>query len=136
MRVFFDNCTSPTLAETIDGFTRHRSHRAVHIRDLPCGRHATDLDWITYLSGTGDNWLVVTGDGRIQKNRAERLAFRQAGLKGFVLASAYQRTPLHQQASFLIWRWLDVEDLVRLTAPPFLFELPMSRTSRIRALSV
>lgn len=136
MRAFFDNCTSPTLAATIDGFVRHRAHGAVHIRDLPCGRHATDIEWIQYLASTGDDWLVITGDGRIQKNRAERLAFRQAGLRGFVLAPAYQKTPLHHQASFLLWRWLDVEDLIRLTAAPFLFELPMSRTSQIRALSL
>lgn len=110
--MFFDNCTTPVLAETLDGYLRHRGDSASHIRDLSCGRHAADLDWMAYLAGTGDDWLVVTGDKRIHNNKAERAAFRQAGLKGLVLAAGYQKTPIHQQASFLIWRWPDIDGLL------------------------
>jgi hypothetical protein len=133
LRVFLDNCTSPVLAATLDGFLAHLGHGAVHIRDLPCGRSAPDTEWMRHLSQTGDDWLVITGDGRIQRNRAERIAFRQAGLKGLVLAPAYQKTPLHQQASLLLWRWPDIAGLLRF-APPFLFELPMSRSGGLRPL--
>ncbi|MCJ2127383.1 hypothetical protein [Methylobacterium sp. E-045] len=135
MRVFFDNCTSPVLAETLDGYLSHRKSSASHIRDLACGRHASDLEWMSYLAGTGDDWLVITGDGRIKDNKAERAAFRQAGLKGLVLAPAYQKTPINQQASFLMWRWPDIDILLRL-APPFLFEIPMNRHSGIKQLPV
>jgi len=82
----------------------------------------------------GDTWIVFTGDLRIQRNPAERMAFRQARLRGFVFAPAYQKTPLNQQASFLLWRWPDIEQLTTLTAAPFLFELPMSKSSQIRQL--
>lgn len=133
--MFFDNCTTPVLAETLDGYLRYREGSASHIRDLPCGRHAPDLEWMAYLAGTGDDWLVVSGDGRIQRNKAERVAYRQAGLKGFVLASGYQKTPIHQQASFLIWRWPEIDDLLKL-APPFLFEIPMHRHAGFRQLPV
>lgn len=133
IRVFFDNCTSPVLAETIGGYVKHLGQRADHIRDLPCGRHAADIEWITFLAGTGDEWLIVSGGGRIQKNKAERAAFRKAGLKGIVLAPAYQRTPINQQASFLIWRWPEILSL-RKFAPPFLFEVPMRHASGIRQL--
>lgn len=136
MRVFFDNCTTPVLAETLNGYLRHRDDSASHIRDLPCGRHAADLEWMAYLAGTGDDWLVVTGDRRIQKNKAERAAFRQAGLKGFVLASGYQKTPIHQQASFLIWRWPDINGLLKTLEPPFLFEIPMHRQAGFKQLPV
>lgn len=134
MKVFFDNCTTPVLAETLDGYLRHRREGALHIRDLPCGRHASDLAWMAYLAGTSDDWLVVTGDRRIQKNKAERAAFRQAGLKGFVLAPGYQSTPINRQASFLIWRWPDIDGLLRSLEPPFLFEIPMHRQAGFRQL--
>ena len=134
MRIFFDNCTSPVLATTLNGFVLHRGHSADHIRDLPCGRSAPDVVWIDYLRQSGDDWLVVTGDLRIQRNPAERRAFRNAGLKGLVLANAYQSTPLNRQASFLLWRWLDIEALTRIARAPFLFELPITRTSRLRSL--
>jgi hypothetical protein len=88
------------------------------------------------LSSDANDWLVITGDGRIQKNAAERLAYRQASLRGLVLAPSYQKTPLNQTASFLIWRWPDIEKLMDLTSAPSLFELPMHRSARIRTLPV
>ncbi|MBA1158926.1 hypothetical protein [Microvirga mediterraneensis] len=135
MKVFFDNCTSPTLATTVDGFVQHYGHSASHIKDLPCGRNAKDVEWIKMLGeDKSETWIIVTGDTRIQKNPAERAAFRQAHLRGFVLAPAYQKTPLNQQASFLLWRWPDIEQFVKLTSAPFLFEVPMSKSSRIKQL--
>jgi hypothetical protein len=80
------------------------------------------------------DWIVFTGDIRIQRNPPERHAFRQAMLKGFALQPAYQKTPMHQIASFLLWRWPEIEHFANLTAAPFLFEVPMNRSSRIRSL--
>lgn len=136
MKLFFDNCTSPTLAATIGGFLKHLNHDAIHIKDAPCGRHAKDSEWIAMLGNEREDWVVVTGDGRIAKNHAERVAFRQASLKGFVLARAYQATPIHQQAAFLLWRWPDIEKLTTLTAAPFLFELPMNRSAKMKQIPV
>lgn len=134
MKVFVDNCLSPTLASTLDGYLRHTGSEAVHIADAPCGRHASDLEWIAWLRVGGSDWLVLTGDTRIRRNRAERAAFRQAGLRAIVLAPGYQKVPVNQQASFVLWRWPDVEAIVRLTAAPFMFELPLNKASRIRQM--
>jgi hypothetical protein len=78
--------------------------------------------------------MVVTGDDRIRKNKAERAAFHAAELSGFVLAPAYQKTPINQVASFLLWRWPEMEQLFGLITGPALHELPMSRSSKIRQL--
>ena len=134
MKVFFDNCTSPVLATTLDGYVRHLGHAAHHIRTLPCGANASDVEWIDMLLRSGDEWIVITGDGRLQRNKAERAAFRQAALKGFVLAPAYQKTPLHQTAAILVWRWPEMEHLIRLVAAPALHELPINRRARFTAL--
>jgi hypothetical protein len=104
LKVFFDNCTSPVLASTLDGFIRHRGHSAHHIRTLPCGASADDI------------------------------AFRQMMLKGFALSPAYQRTPIQEVASLLIWRWLQMEELMSLVAAPALYELPISRAAKFRPL--
>ena len=79
-------------------------------------------------------WMVVTGDDRIRKNKAERAAYRSAELSGFVLAAAYQKTPIHQVASFLLWRWPEMEQLFTLVGGAALYELPMSRSSKIEPL--
>lgn len=133
MRIFFDNCTSYVLAATMNGYVGHLGHGAVHIRDLPCGPHASDVGWIASLQASEEDWLVFTGDLRIQRNRANRQAFRQANLKGIALAPGYQSHPVNQQASLLLWRWPEIEDTIRRFRPPFLFELPIGRTSGLRA---
>lgn len=51
-----------------------------------------------------------------------------------MLSPAYHKTPTHQVASFLLWRWPGIEQLARLTAALFLFELPMHRSSRLKQL--
>lgn len=86
------------------------------------------------LRAENADWVVITGDLRIQRNRAERLAFRQANLRGFLLGAAYHKTPMHKATSLFIWRWPDIEQLLALTASPFLFEIPISRSGRIRPL--
>lgn len=108
MNVLFDNCTAPVLATTPNGFISCYGHRAVHIKDidgLAKGRSSTDLEWISHLQRRPEQWVFVTGDGRVLKNAAERAALRSAGLHGFVLAPAYQKTPLNQVAALIVWRW-------------------------------
>ncbi|MCO6188116.1 hypothetical protein [Rhizobium sp. L1K21] len=112
MNVFFDNCASPKLASTLDGFIRHEGHKAAHIRDLrdlPSGRHSSDIEWISYLARSNEKWIFISADAQILRNAAERAALRTAGLHGFVMAAGFQKTPLHQVASLLIWRWPDIQ---------------------------
>ena len=86
------------------------------------------------LSRSKEDWIVITGDGRIERNRAERAAFRQAMLKGFVLSPAYQKTQIHHTAAILIWRWPEMENLLQSVAAPALFELPINRSARFKPL--
>jgi hypothetical protein len=82
------------------------------------------------------DWVVITGDHRIRKNRAERAAWIRANLKGFVLAKSYQKTPINQCASILLWRWPEMEQFIRLAAPGSMFELPINRRSGFVSLTV
>lgn len=86
------------------------------------------------LRDSREVWLIITGDGRIQKNRAERVAFRQAKLRGYVLAPGYQKTPINQQAALLIWRWPEMEAFISHVSGGSLFELPMSKSGKFKSL--
>lgn len=137
MNIFFDNCTPPVLASTLDGFVREFGHRATHIKDLSGlkdGRHASDLAWIERLKSDEKVWIFITADMRVLKNPAERAALRSAGLHGFVLAPAYQKAPFHEQASTLVWKWEKIAELVALTRPPAMFEIPIQRGTKLRPL--
>lgn len=135
MNILFDNCTSPVMASTLHGFIRSDGHHALHIRDLPLS-HPTDIEWINYLAGTKQEWLVITGDQRIRKNRAEAQAFRNASLRGVILASSYQRTPMHRCCSVIVYQWPNLFDTVKKFEPPFMIEMSINYNGRFKQLSV
>ncbi|WP_421996657.1 hypothetical protein [Reyranella sp.] len=137
MKVFFDNNTAPAVASTLDGFIRHSGHQALHIKDvpgLPNGRHTADVDWLNHLKNDTDAWCFITGDARLHKNPAERQALRSAGLHGFVLAPAYQKTPLHQIAASILWKWPEMLELMNLLTPPSLHVLPIGKSTKLSSL--
>jgi hypothetical protein len=137
VNVLFDNCTAPVLATTLDGFITHEGHRAYHLKDVPGlkgGRHAADIDWIEHLRTHNQVWIFISGDGRLLKNPAERAALRSAGLHGFVLAAAYQKTPLHQVAATLVWKWPEIVKVTQLVAPPAIHEISIRKGGRLKAL--
>lgn len=140
MRVFFDNCTSPVLAEVLNAYIRTDGSAARHIREMADYgfRHDTaDIEWIERLnSDRPADWIVITSDAQIRRNKANRTAWLRAGLKGFVLAAGFQKTPMNQVVSTLIWRWPEMEGFIKSAAPRSLFELPVKRSSGFKALTV
>lgn len=140
MRIFFDNCTSPVLAEVLNAYIRTEGGVARHVRDMADYgfRHDTpDIDWIERLhQDRPADWVVLTNDLRISRNKANRAAWLRSGLKGFVLASGFQKTPMNQIASTLLWRWPEMENFIKSAAPGSLFELPVKRSSGFKALTV
>ncbi|MDP3896606.1 MAG: hypothetical protein Q8Q62_08015 [Mesorhizobium sp.] len=135
MNVLFDNCTSPVMASTLDGFIRHAGHRAFHLRDLPLS-DPQDIEWIGYLAATRDVWLVITGDQNIRKNKAEAQAFRRANLRGVVLAPAYQKTPLNRCCAVVVDQWPTLYDTVSRFDPPFMLEMGINFRGNFRQVSV
>ncbi|MDN2584103.1 hypothetical protein [Aquibium sp. ELW1220] len=135
MKVLFDNCTSPVMASTLDGFIRSSGHCAIHVRQLPLS-DPKDIEWIEHISATGEEWLVFTGDQKIRKNRAEAEAFRQARLRGVVLAPAYQKTPMNRCCAVIVDQWPRLLETIERFDPPFMFELSINFTGRFKQLFV
>ncbi|MCB1385138.1 MAG: hypothetical protein KDJ80_04285 [Nitratireductor sp.] len=137
MNVLFDNCTAPLMASTLDGFISHYQHRAFHIKDisdLPKGRHSSDIEWIEHLRQAPEEWIFISGDHRIRKNPAEKAAFKKAGLHGFVLAPAYQKSPMHQIAATIIWKWPEVLQVTNLLSAPSMHEIPIGKNTKLKQL--
>lgn len=84
----------------------------------------TDIEWINRLRDDPDDWIVVTADIRIQKNKAERAAFRAARLRGIVLAPSFSKQGMGQACGRLVMRWDAVQAQIMSFQPPVLVELP------------
>ena len=132
MNVFFDNCTSPRMARTLAGYLGDNS-RVVHARDIEL-HDKPDIEWIRFLTQSNEDWLIVTGDGRLRKNRVEREAYRRAGLRGVVLAPAYQKTPVGRCCGILVAKWDDLVDFTGRIEPPYLVEVSINLQPRFKLL--
>jgi hypothetical protein len=60
----------------------------------------------------------------------------KAGLKAFVLAPVYQKTPINQSASVLFWRWPQMKTFIEQAAPGSMFELSINRRTGFVPLAV
>jgi len=73
MRFFFDRNMSPRLAAMINIYERDHSiiHHDEDGRFTPL---TTDIEWITTLARDDPPWIVLSGDGRILRNKVELAA--------------------------------------------------------------
>jgi hypothetical protein len=98
-------------------------HEIVHLRQR-FGPKVKDLEWISTLSAEG-NWVIISGDRRIAKNKAEQQAFKASRLVGFFLSSGLQKAKLTKQMERLMALWETVEKQAKLVSGGAMFELQM-----------
>ena len=137
MKVFFDNCTAPVLATTLNGFISNWGHEACHIRDmtgLSKGRSSPDVEWIDFLHRGPERWMFVSADFRVLKNPAERRALRRAGLHGFIMARGFAKMPMHQRAAALILKWPEMLQVTEILAAPTMHEIPVRAGGKLSSL--
>ena len=121
------------MARTLGGYLSGQAIEVFHARDLDL-HDKPDVEWISHVASTADDWLVFTGDGRIRKNRAEREAYRRARLKGVVLAPSYQKTPMGKCCGMVVINWDSLVDFTNKIVPPYLVELSMNQTKKYKLL--
>jgi hypothetical protein len=98
-------------------------HEIVALRDkFP--PNIKDVDLIAELSKQGD-WIFISGDRRITRNRAERNAFQNSKLIGMFLSSGLYKSTVLKQAERLIVLWPVIETVAGSVSGGAMFELPM-----------
>jgi hypothetical protein len=107
MRFFFDRCMSIRLARMVSAFDAEHTIRH-HDEDSRFHAETPDAEWIAALAGEADPWVVLSGDGRILKNKVERAALLSANLKFFCMGKAWMAMRLHEYAWKFIKVWPDI----------------------------
>lgn len=100
MKFFFDHNMSPAMARAFRELFK-KEHEIIFLAErFP--RDISDIDWIAELSKEGQ-WVVISGDRRITRNRAEYHAFRNSNLIGLFLSEECTKRPsLSRWSAF--WR--------------------------------
>jgi hypothetical protein len=123
MKVLIDENLSPALARALNELFSGE-HQVEHIRKK-FQPGVKDVEWITALSQEG-RWVVISGDRRITKVKAEYNAFRNSRLIGFFLSPGLKKAKVTKQMQRILALWDDMEALARHVAGGAMFELPMS----------
>ena len=130
MKVVLDENLAPALARALDALFKGE-HKVIHLRER-FGRGITDQQWIADLS-QDSQWIVISGDRRITRNRAEYQAFRNSRLIGFFLSKGLYKAKLAKQMERMLAMWDNIIALASSVEGSAMFELPM-KGSRARQL--
>lgn len=130
MKVMVDENLPPALAKALSALFAGK-HEIVHLR-ARFGPAVKDSDWIRNLSAEG-NWIIISGDRRIAKNKAEQLVFRSSKLIGFFLAPGLQKAKLTKQMERLMALWETIEKQAELVGGGAMFELPI-KSSKLKQI--
>ncbi|RYD94134.1 MAG: hypothetical protein EOP50_10005 [Sphingobacteriales bacterium] len=130
MRVLFDHNLSPAMARALQELFKHQ-HEIKALRDK-FNPNISDIAWITELSREG-RWIIISGDRRITKNRAEHTAFASSKLIGMFLAPGLYKSPVIKQTERLLALWSNIETVSNTVEGGAMFELAIS-SSKLRQL--
>lgn len=125
MKFFFDNNISPRTARALHALVEPR-HQCIHLREK-FRSDIRDEEWIHSLAEEG-GWIVISGDYKILKRKAEKLALDQAGLTVFFLKRGWTKSTslkLEQLTGKLLLRWSEIARLAESALPGQAFDVPL-----------
>jgi hypothetical protein len=125
LKWLIDENLPPALAHALDALFKDE-HQIVHLRER-FGPGVTDIEWITTLGREG-RWIVISGDLRITKVKAEYFAFRASRLVGFFLSPSLKKADVAKQMERILALWDNMSVIAEAVDRGAMFELPMKST--------
>jgi hypothetical protein len=122
VKVALDENLPPALAHALCALLLPEGGEAISIPER-FGRGIHDVDWMGRLREEG-GWGFITTDRRLRTRPHERLALRQSGLVGFVLAKGWNQERYWPKAAGIIRWWPVMAETLATASPPALFEVP------------
>ena len=103
MKFFLDNCIAPVYAEALNILAKKQGYPIVHLREkFPPS--TKDPAWIRALADEGE-WIIVSGDPRISRGKAEREAWHESRLTAFFFGSGWSSRSYWNQAEDIVHWW-------------------------------
>jgi hypothetical protein len=122
MNFFFDRCMSCRLARAIQALEEHHTSRA-HDDDERFNEHTPDTEWLESLGRDGLDWIVLSADARILRNKVERQALREANLTFFCMGHSWSGMNLDDYAWKFMKVWPKIKECASGCRAPTIFEV-------------
>jgi len=118
------------LARMIDAFERDHTIRH-HDEDPRFTPTTADTEWISIFGGDDPPWIIISGDGRILRNKSELAALREAKLTFFCMSKQWMHMSKHEYAWKLLRVWPEIVENARLATSPMLFEVSGGKSTKV-----
>lgn len=123
MKFFFDRCISRRIARMVQEYDP--DHTARHLDDDDRFVPTTpDVEWLSALGAEEIPWIIISGDSRILRNKAERQVLREANLTFFCMSRQWSKMAIAEYAWKFIKVWPEIVRNARdSTSLPKIFEV-------------
>ncbi len=104
MKFFLDNCIAPVFAKALNILAERQGHLIVHLREkYPAS--TIDPEWIPALANESEEWIIVSGDPKISRGKAERQAWQESRLTAFFFGDGWASRSYWKQAEDIVHWW-------------------------------
>src|SRR5271165_3702871 len=134
MRFFFDRNMPPQLARMVDVLEREHTARSYYDDDR-FGDATPDVKWIKVLAADDPPWIIVSGDGRILKNKTELSALKEAKLTFFCLSRQWMNMNIYEQAWKFIKVWPEIVENAKGSTPR-IYEISGGAELKVERVSI
>ncbi len=134
MRFFFDRNMSIWIARMVDAF--EREHTVRHHDDDPRFIPTTsDIEWIQALGADDPSWIVISGDGRILRNKVEIAALREARLTFFCMTKQWMHMGIYEYAWKFMKIWPEIVENAKGTSFR-IFEVAGGKATKVEQIII
>jgi hypothetical protein len=134
LKFFFDTCISIRLVKALRVIIEHQHLETVHLSEKFPTDSIEDPKWLSQLGEEGD-WIIISGDPRISRGKAERYAWMNSGLTAFFLRDGWASTSIYNQAADVIRRWPEILMLSKQNPKGIGFLIPKEKPiERLRSI--
>jgi hypothetical protein len=105
LKFVFDENFAPNLARALA--LLDNEHEVASVVDK-YGRGLDDIDWIPRLADEDENWVILTIDKRISRNKKITEVWKQAGLTTFFFVGAWAHTSSWDRIVKTIGLWKNI----------------------------
>lgn len=103
MKFFFDNCLSHKFVKALTALSKEGECTIIHLSDK-FTPDTKDEEWIKTLAQE-EEWVIISADPRIARDRGPRQAWRESNLTAFFFEGKLIECNFWKQAKHIVEWW-------------------------------